>query len=315
MTAWMDAVMWAAYEWHGIRPGQSHARFWGTPLSKRKRALQRVRDSLLHRRRLSAFELTAQNCAAFFATLRGTRPFYAYGYPNVIAGFAEQCRNLGLDGRAIGLRIIVCTGELLSPQARQLLESFFGCSVVNEYGCTESGVLAFECGAGSLHSIPVAAYHQISTSDGAPVRVGEPGELVVTDLYGSVAPLLRYRLHDWGTAIGGSCACGRSLPRLELQRGRIDSFIQTPSGPIYDAILAYNVAPGVTRFRVRQTAPDRLEAEIVVTPSFDRTATARDCQRRWEAVLGQGLGVSVEPVERIDPDRSGKLQYFVPLGG
>lgn len=313
MTSWMDAAMWAAYSWHGVRPGQRHARFWGTPFVTTKRISQRLRDRLLNRRRLSAFEVTDAQSARYFASLVRHRPYYAYGYPNVIAAFADRCRASRLDGRDIRLSVIICTGELLTPERRDEISRFFDCPVVNEYGCTESGLVAFECKFGSMHLIPVAAFPQVVRNDGAPAAVGEDGEIVVTDLYGAAAPLLRYRLHDWGRLVVQPCQCGRELPQLEITRGRIDSFIETPRGPVYDAILAYNVPKGVRRFRVRQTAIDKLEAEIVVDTGAEPVKVALTCEQRWAHALGGELTVIVRVVDAIAAERSGKLQYFVPL--
>ena len=314
MTAWMDATMWAAYGWHGIVPGLPHARFWGTPPEWRGRVVQRMKDRLLHQRRLSAFEATPGRSRRFYERLARFKPEYAYGYPNVMRAFVEHCRDARLDGRELRCRVVICTGELLLPQTRAVLEAFFGCPVVNEYGCTESGILGLDCEYGGSHLIPVAAYAEIVSDDGRPVEGESVGETVVTDLFGSAAPLLRYRLYDGAATIAGKCRCGRELPRFELKRGRLGSFIQTPAGgQIFSTILPYTVPTEVRRFRVTQTGSDSLDAEIVVDEHADPLSVVSDCRRRWEAALGPGMAIKFEVVPSISPDASGKLRYFVPL--
>ena len=315
MTSWMDGTMWALYAWHGIRPGDRQARFWGMPMTPWLRRKRRAIDWVMHRRRLSAFDIAPDRCARFFRELRRFRASHAYGYPTLMVEFATQCEAAGLDGRELGLRVVISTGELLSPEVRKRLERFFGCRVVNEYGCTESGVIAIECEHGTMHLTPVAAYAEIVAPDGAPVPPGERGEVVVTDLFGAVLPLTRYRLHDRASRSAiTSCECGRDLDAIDVEVGRLDRFIQTPDrGLVYDAILAYNVPTEVLRFRAHQTAIDRLYVEVLPGAGFDERKTPEVFRQRLAAALGQSMRIEIRVVTDIPFSASGKLRYFVPL--
>ena len=315
MAAQMDATMWAVYGWHGVQPGDRQARFWGAPITRRLAAKRKLMDHAQNRRRLSAFDVSPTNSVAFFHYLKRFRPGHAYGYPTLLSTFAHHCRAAGLDGRVLGMKVVICTGEILLPSVREQLGQFFGCRIVNEYGCTESGVIACECEAGTLHLVPVAALGEIVRDDGTPTEPGEAGEVVVTDLYGTTAPLLRYRLHDRAIpARAARCSCARELPSIEVQQGRIDSFIMTPQrGPVYDAILAYTAPAEVLRFRVHQIATDQLRAEIMPGQGFDPQQTPARCRSLWEGALGPGMQVTVETVPEIPLTAAGKLRYFVPL--
>ena len=315
MSAWMDAAMWATYAWHGITPGAPQARFWGMPPDPRRRAIRRVADFVQHRRRLDAFHSGPAHCVAFFQALRRFGATWAYGYPSLIAQFVIHCQEAGLHGSKLGVHVVICTGELLDEVTRQRISEFFECRVVNEYGCTESGVLAIGCEHDRLHQVPVAAMIEVVDSKGHPVAPGEVGEVVATDLHGSRGhPLLRYRLHDQAAAVPGECSCGRALPQLRVDTGRIDNFIITPArGRVYDALLAYTVPPAVSRFKARQTDTETLAVQIIVAKGADPEAVAGECRRRWETELGPGMHVNVSVVEDIPAEPSGKLRYFVPL--
>lgn len=312
MVAWMDATMWAAYRWHGITPGDPQARFWGVPVDLPTKLSVTIRDFLLRRRRLSAFSIDRDSCENYFHRIHDWGANHAYGYPSLMRSFAAHCTDRGLSGEDLGLRVIVCTGELLTDVTRKRLEAFFGCPVINEYGCTESGILAFECEHGTSHLLPIAAWPTVEDHS----RMNNfQGEILVTDLYGSIAPLLQYRLGDWGTRSQSSnCRCGRELPVLEVTQGRVDSFIVTPEGEqIYDALLAYTVPDDITKFRAIQTEPGLIEAEVIVGTSPDINASIAACQRAWSNALGSSIEVQVQAVESIEHDESGKLRYFVPL--
>lgn len=314
MSARMDAVMWAVYAWHGITPGLPHARFWGMPPAGVPRLRRRLSDVVANRLRLDAFDLARGQAVQFHQRLRRFAPAYAYGYPSLIRHFIGECAAAGLDGRELGLRLVISTGELITEAQRRTIADYFGCVVINEYGCTESGVLGFECEAGSMHLIPIAAFPQVVHADGRSTNPGEAGEVVVSDLYGALLPLLRYRLHDRGALLPGSCACGRALPLLRVDVGRLDDFILTPHrGPVYDAILAYTMPAVVQRFRARQVAPDQLVVELVPGPGFDRAGTPATCRAALELALGPGLSITTHVVDHIPHDPSGKLRYFIPL--
>ncbi len=314
MSGWMDAALWAVYAWHGIVPGIRHARFWGMPPAGMPRFRRKLVDYLCNRVRFDAFSLSPGEAIAFFHGLRRFHPVYAYGYPSLIRYFTAECTEAGLDGHDLGLRLVVTTGELLTDEQRRAIEAFFGCRVVNEYGCTESGILAFECEAHSMHLIPVAAYAQVVRPDGSATETDELGEVVVSDLYGHTRPLLRYRLHDRGVRVHDGCRCGRALPVVRVDSGRVDSFIQTPQrGRVYDAILAYTMPASVQRFRARQVAPDHLVVELVPGEGFRPEETPAICRATLEQALGPGMRVTTHMVQHIAHDPSGKQRYFIPL--
>lgn len=314
MTARMDAAMWAVYGWYGVGPGDRMARFWGRPLSGRAALKRHVADWLLRQKRLHAFDVSPDRSEEFFRDLEDWDPTYAYGYPTLMQEFVEHLRASGEDGRELGLNVVITTGEMLSASARTSLREFFGCPVANEYGCSESGILSFECRAGAPHIVPVAAYPEIETR----ITQGDEedvGRVLVTDLYGRSSPFIRYSLEDIGRHEPPSpCECGRELPRLEVLGGRTDSFIQTPDGrKIYDAILAYSVPRGVAQFRVAQTAIDELKGRVVVAEGFDPAEVIAACEQSWCSSVDGEIEVEVEPVSRIEPEESGKRRYFVPL--
>ncbi len=312
MTAWMDAVMWAVYGWHGVRPGQRHARFWGRPLEPGAARRQRLVDGLLARRRLGAFDLDRASALRFLDGLRGFRPTYAYGYPSLMSRFVDHCEDAGVDASDLGLGVVISTGELLPPETRSRLGAFFGCPVIDEYGCTEAGILAIECESGTPHAVPVAALAEVIDEAG---RAAPEGEVVVTDLFGRAGTLLRHRLYDSARVSAPSaCACGRTLPELRVATGRLDSFILLPDGrTIYDAVLAYTVPRSVARFRARQAALDRIEADLIPRPAVDPERAVAECRAAWQARLGPDVHLELRVVDEIPPTAGGKLRYFVPL--
>jgi phenylacetate-CoA ligase len=233
-----------------------------------------------------------------------------------MAEFVQHLRAEGVDGRSLELDVVIATGELLDSATRESLTEFFGCPVVNEYGCSESGIIAFECSHGHFHVIPVAVYVEVAA--GSPrVEDVQEGPLLITDLYGDLMPFVRYTLEDIVRLHPpDECACGRELPRLEVLAGRTNSFIRTPDGrQIYGAVLAYSVPSGVSEFQVRQTDLYSLHGQVVVEERRNETEVVEECRRVWSDAVGSEIEIEVEVVDEISRDSSGKRRYLIPLEG
>jgi phenylacetate-CoA ligase len=130
------------------------------------------------------------------------------------------------------IRLLIVAGEPGGsiPATRRKIEQLWPkARVFDHHGMTETGPVTFECPAqpGILHIIESAYFAEILSSDGTPVKPGEPGELILTPLGRAGAPLLRYKTGDLVKAVvQQQCKCGRS--DLALQGGilgRIDDMV------------------------------------------------------------------------------------------
>src|SRR5690606_22120872 len=93
------------------------------------------------------------------------------------------------------------------------ISEHFGCRVVDEYGCTESGIIAFECPEGNRHIAGHNLYVEIiDPATGKVVPTGEHGEVVITELHARAMPIIRYRVGDLARISTEKCRCGRATP-------------------------------------------------------------------------------------------------------
>lgn len=122
------------------------------------------------------------------------------------------------------LRALFVGGEPLSPARRNRISRLWGVPVINDYGSTETGGLAGECPAGSLHLWADRAVFEVyDPSTGQLDRQGT-GQLVVTTLYHEAMPLVRYNIEDTVEVSYAECDCDWHLPTIRVL-GR------TASGP------------------------------------------------------------------------------------
>jgi phenylacetate-CoA ligase len=139
--------------------------------------------------------------------------------PTYALRLAEVAATEQIETRALGVELIIVAGEPGGsiPATRAKLESLWpGARIFDHHGMTEVGPVTHECPAhpGVLHVVePDYLAEVINPATGQPA---ESGELVLTTLTRTGAPLLRYRTGDLVKCegSGAKCECGRSSLRL-----------------------------------------------------------------------------------------------------
>lgn len=306
-SAYARAVMYRCYNQYGIEIGHKQARFWGIPTSPKYIFKEKFKDEIANRIRLSAFDIHEKSLVDFTDKIKKFKPRYFYGYPSVLHKFATWILDKGHDLKELNLLAIITTGEVLYNFQRQAIETAFKCKVVNEYGCTEIGILAFECSEGNLHIMADNVYLETVSSNKSKIT----SQIIATELNNEYNPLIRYNIGDMGVISECSCSCGINFPVISSLAGRDSTFIVTPDDRyINDAILEYTFAQGIKQFRAVQNSRDSLDIKIVRRPELaDRTMD--EYKKKLVKYLGTSIKIQYEFVPDIEPEKSGKLRYFI----
>ncbi|MDP9927963.1 phenylacetate--CoA ligase family protein [Variovorax paradoxus] len=178
--------------------------------------LRRLQPGLAERLRSFSF---LQPIDALVAELNAFAPTVLTTYPSAAVLLAHERRS----GRMTASPHEIWTGgEGFSPARRTFVKSAFGCPVANSYGASEFLSLAFECAGGVLHLNSDWAILEPVDARGHAVPMGQAGATtLLTNLANHVQPLIRYDLGDRVTLLATPCACGSSLPAIEV-KGRDD---------------------------------------------------------------------------------------------
>jgi phenylacetate-CoA ligase len=132
----------------------------------------------------------------------------------------------------IGIQLVFCAGDVLSPARQAMLAAIWDAPVLNMFGCSELfGPLAGPAQAGQpleWRCEPVAV-EVINPSSMQPCAAGERGVLVVTTLWPKARPLQRYWTDDsvevaqttTGDGIFAFHFIGRPPSMLQTNRGQV----------------------------------------------------------------------------------------------
>ena len=150
--------------------------------------------------------------------------------PSYALNLAETMETMGVDPATLSLRIGIFGAEPWSENMREEVEKKLNIRAVDIYGLSEvigPGV-AMECldSSGGMHIFEDHFLPEIIDPDtGRVLPPGELGELVFTTLTKEAIPLIRYRTKDISRLFYETCACGRTLVRMEKVTGRTDDML------------------------------------------------------------------------------------------
>ena len=217
--------------------------------------------------------------------------------PAMLSGYASALGLLAgeqLEGRLnIHPSIVISSAEPLSPENRSLIQQAFGVPPRNNYGCSEGGVMGYECNQGRMHINadwiifePVDAGHN-------PVPAGQLSDrTLITNLANRVMPILRYELGDRVTLSPEKCTCGISLPVVQVE-GRTDEILRFQSSsrqqvPVLPLALwsVIKETTGVLKFQAIQTSPEELKIRL-------EPKQAEDPETVWKRVYVNASGYLV----------------------
>ena len=296
-----------SYEWAGVQLGDRQLRFWGVPHSRAALKKATVADLVANRKRVSAFDLSSTSFLEYYNQAIRFRPRYIYGYVSVIEQFAKYVLEKGLSPLPSVVSIIT-TSEILTAGARETIERAFSAKVFNEYGCGEVGSIAHECEHGNMHLMADNLIVEVDSEGSG------SGEIIVTDLFNTATPLIRYRLGDYATLSGEKCSCGRGLPLVKGIHGRAYDIIETPSGKkIHPESIIYvfegfqSSCRSFKQFQVIQESKDNISVNIIANDSWSYDIEER-LLRALKRDVDKDIQYKINLVDSIKRESSGKMR-------
>lgn len=258
-------------------------------------------------------------------TIQRQRPEVLVGVPSLFLALARHLQHNGIDCATLGVDKLICIGEpvrnpdlSLSPLGTSLAE-YWSAQVLGTYASTEIATAFADCvqGCGG-HLLPELALLEIIDEGGNLLAAGQVGEVVVTPLGVSGAPLLRYRTGDMAVLFDQPCACGRQTPRLGPILGRREQMLKCRGTSLFPATIAHalhSIAAIQGHYIEVYPEHDLADEVKVVVGCTDPRLTPAEISARIAALTRVKLAVSIcSPAEIIRktvcPDRRKPVTFF-----
>ena len=307
------------FGWYGIDFDSSfQARYYGIPLDTVQNKTVKLKDYLAKRYRFSILDLSEDALAKMLEVYK-EKPFdYINGYTSSIVLFAKYLRdkNLILKDICPSLKICIITSEMLFDEDKILLEKYLGVPIINEYGCSEVGIIAFTNPKGEWEVDSKTLFVEILDENDKLLPLGEEGRIVITSLHNKAHPFIRYEIGDYGSLSEKSTF---KTPILKKLLGRTNDFAILPSGKKPAGMTFYVISKkimeesgNIKEFKVIQTKIDTFEIHYVSdeTLTTEKTNSIKETLAQY---LEPGLIFNFYRKDRLDRTQSGKLKQFVSL--
>ena len=235
--------------------------------------------------------------------------------PSYALNLAEQGGAMGVDMRALKLRVGIFGAEPWSDKMRDEIENVMDITALNIYGLSEimgPGV-AMECQEGREGMHVFEDHFLVETIDPATGKVlppGETGELVFTTLTKEAFPLIRYRTRDISRLITAPCRCGRTHFRMDRVEGRSDDMLIVRGVNVFpsqiEAVLVgiQGVEPHYQLIVDREGTLDTLEVQVEVSDALfsnaDEVRVLQKIERRISKDLKDYLGITAK-IKLVEP--------------
>lgn len=244
--------------------------------------------------------------------------------PDIISGYAGTIYQLALAQIGGQLNIkpgrLQASGEVLTKNMRNTIESAFDQDVFDLYACSESIVLGIQKSRRDPFYL-FNDWHQLEVIDENDKLVpeGTQGSLLVTPLYRTLQPLIRYRMSDT------MALSTTEEPFVTLNRfsGRTEDSLDfiNPVGvkhTIHNSDMIALFAPGLRQFQFEQTSPNSLLLRISIHDGYSDTKHLAE-KKLKEILINSGVGKfvsgKVEIVESIGMNpKTGKFKIIISYG-
>lgn len=216
-------------------------------------------------------------------------------------------------------------GETLSLAVRNRVSQAMGCSVRNSYGASEFMSMGWECHCGNLHVNADWVILEPVDEKGQPTPLGQPSHsTLLTNLANLVQPLIRYDLGDQITWHPEPCACGSTLPVIDV-KGRLDDAL-VMAGPHGQKVTLLPMAlttvleeeAEVFDFQLRQRNASTLVLRLELPEAQAHAIAARCRQVLTKFAAQQGVSpihILMEFGAPIPRGRSGKALRVLAARG
>lgn len=311
--------IFSRYKLYGIIPNQSlEARFYGIPKDVLGYQKERLKDTMAGRFRFDIYDLSDKKLAEFVEEFKQKKFDYINGYTSSIVQFAKfvLSKNMNLKQICPTLKLCIVTSEMLFEEDKKILEQAFQIPVVNEYGASELGLIAFQNPQDEWEVNSKTLWVEILDDENKPLSFGEEGNVVITSLYNKAHPFIRYKIGDVGILDTSSTT---KKPILKKLIGRTNDFAILPSGKRVPGLTFYHITKSVIEdkgnvkeIKVLQKSTSHFEVQYAAEQALS-LKEIKAVENAMTTFLEPGLQVDFLHLTTLQRSTSGKLKQFTSL--
>jgi phenylacetate-CoA ligase len=219
-------------------------------------------------------------------------------------------------GENLSPKLFWTGGAMLDDYTRKYVQDAFHCQLLNIYPSVESQAdIAFECRKGTWHVHDDFFHLEAIDEKGAIVSPGERGHIVLTRLWGTATPIIRYTgMDDWVRLKEAyTCECGLTTTSIEGGvEGRARANIILPNGKIFppgafcfiDPVLNKHNTFKIKQYQIIQQSIHEIDILLVIDEDLRHIGTPvnilkDEIKQIYQQKVGKTITINVNEVDEI----------------
>ncbi len=296
-----------SWYWMGYRLGDFYVKL---SQNKRSSTLKKIQDIINRSLYLYIPDLSYSTLKNVIQKLEKEKPVFVRCYPDPLYFIAKILKS---ENKYLhDIKAINTTGNILTVEARNLIEERFTCPVFDSYGVEGSAIFSQSSTRDSYLGSMEYSITEVVDSEGKEVNAGEIGLHVTTDLWNYSMPLIRYNTQDLVVKAKESSE-GVQLFRIDKILGRDNDILVTPSGNlliVHLFTIYFEYFDSIRQFQIEQTKSDVFIFRFVVSQNFT-SQTQKQIFDYWQNFLGRNVKLIFEIHESIPLLYSGKRRFLI----
>lgn len=220
------------------------------------------------------------------------------GYPSALEKICDHLDNIKSRPLECNIKSIIGMSENLPGHVRSRMWYYFNTPMVSRYSNFENGIIAQQDTHSDHFVVNWASYivEILDFEKDTPVREGELGRIVVTDLFNFATPMIRYDTGDVGAMIHSNA---HPFPVLKTVEGRKTDILINTEGKMISPYAFMSILIDFSEInQVQYIQIDKKQYTIKINTKVPFRKEAKFVEA-FKSIVGKSAEVSVEYVDQI----------------
>lgn len=301
-------ILW--WEWAGYKIGDPVLQ---TGMALKRTFTKKIKDFFFRTYYLHAFDYKEEEVVkALLWAKRKKAPVLA-GYASSLYVIAQIAIKNHVK---VEFKTAISLGDKLFPHYKREIKKAFSCDVYETYGTTEGFRIAAQKDLDHMYIMTPDVILELLDNNGDPVKDGEIGHVVVTNLNSHGMPLIRFKIGDLAVKLPQENYPAKrevNLPVLKKVIGRNTDIVKTPNGNslvVHSFTGIFEHIDEIKQFAVVQNDLSGIIIKYIPADGFESSILGHIKSRILD-LLKEDFKIVFEEVEFIPPTPSGKPQIII----
>lgn len=263
-------------------------------------------------RMVNVTEFTDAYLSDFIQTLKkDSSSKVILAYSSALRDICKYLDKIGADPLQTNISCIIAMAEGLSDYTRKTLKKYFNAPILLRYSNMENGILSLQLSEINNHlQINWASYfveilHPVKD---VPVKEGEFGRVVITDLFNYCMPFIRYDTGDLARMLPDTVF--NSAPAFSKVEGRKMDAIFDTKGKIQSSFIIFHLEsyPEIKQFQFIQGGQKQYTLKLNIEGIFQHEKTLIEL---FKGYLGADAEIRIIYKDEIPQMSSGKRRLII----